>query len=764
MRIIFLVLISFLLLFAKERSNQEIYDIVKYFLKEHNITREIIMPNEHNNTIINFAVPKASIHLKSDVNKSIDVPIIIPQIKKEDKNSLDNNKTKNKKHYKIIKLRPTGWIIVSTEDIANPILGYSFDSDASDELPIEFKAWLNAINKDIEISKGLTYKDNIPLKDRSYKSYTYKAPLLGNINLGQKTPYNMYTPVIGGEHVPVGCVATAFVQIMKYYRWPKRSKGNHSYIWNNQRLYANFNTSYNYNSLESLAKLSYNLGVAFDMGYGLNGSGTVPTKDRLNRVSKSFGYIIPPLKKKSNYTRDEWDRFIKDSIDRGHPIYYQGLSSPTYGGHAFILDGYSYENNVKMYHFNWGWSGYYNGWFTLEPIRGYSLIRFPYSQRAIFNIRPKRSFNPSSTPSSNTSKKIATIIYPKNSMTIKHHKLTIKVDRQGLKRVQLLIYGYKKKGYLYNRYIKQDNIAIDIPRDETYLRITLISYKNNKVIGKKSIKVFVNDNKDFKKVKIKEFNKYINEQYKISWENSNNYKIKLIIYSYTLKKYIYQKYVTGNSKIVQIPANSGDIIVAIYAYDKNYNYIGRTFIFTTIKSKDNKEYKKLILSPKDNQVIYDKNITLNLNNNQKIRVGIYSYSLKRYIFDKFINKSKFSYIPPLNKDRFFIVAQIVKNGQVLKEDMVHIEFNKIATIERLNSSKYKDGHSIKVKVNTNGNSNVKLGVYSYTNKKYLFFKKVNNKKKYYLFIPKEDKCLVVQLVTYDKNNNYLNQDYRYLSY
>lgn len=47
-----------------------------------------------------------------------------------------------------------------------------------------------------------------------------KNPLL-SINWGQSYPYNSATPVINGTQCPTGCVATAAVQIMSYYRWPQ---------------------------------------------------------------------------------------------------------------------------------------------------------------------------------------------------------------------------------------------------------------------------------------------------------------------------------------------------------------------------------------------------------------------------------------------------------------------------------------------------------------------------------------------------------------
>lgn len=52
---------------------------------------------------------------------------------------------------------------------------------------------------------------------------------------------------------------------------------------------------------------------------------------------------------------------IQKELIAGRPVLYSGQS--TAGGHAFVLDGCD-END--MYHFNWGWSGYANGYYSLS--------------------------------------------------------------------------------------------------------------------------------------------------------------------------------------------------------------------------------------------------------------------------------------------------------------------------------------------------------------------------------------------------------------
>jgi hypothetical protein len=53
---------------------------------------------------------------------------------------------------------------------------------------------------------------------------------------------------------------------------------------------------------------------------------------------------------------------LRSELDAGRPIYYHGFGS---GGHAFNVDGYQGND---FFHFNWGWSGSYNGYYYLDNL------------------------------------------------------------------------------------------------------------------------------------------------------------------------------------------------------------------------------------------------------------------------------------------------------------------------------------------------------------------------------------------------------------
>ena len=64
------------------------------------------------------------------------------------------------------------------------------------------------------------------------------------------------------------------------------------------------------------------------------------------------------------YTRVEWEQLIKGQVDE-HPTLYYGYSASG-AGHAYVADGYGKYNEGLLFHFNMGWGGLCNGYYTLS--------------------------------------------------------------------------------------------------------------------------------------------------------------------------------------------------------------------------------------------------------------------------------------------------------------------------------------------------------------------------------------------------------------
>lgn len=220
---------------------------------------------------------------------------------------------------------------------------------------------------------------------------------------------------------PTGCVATAMGQIMKRWNWPPSGRGSHTwdppfpaygpytvdfgartYDWaimpNDVVPYVSgFEPAGN----REVAKLLRDIGVAVEMEYEPGGSGACLWQNSgspgycnigcsqtsfsrhggMKAFKDYFRYHTPTYTGKYCKTDAQWIALLKSELDAGRPILYEGSGS---GGHAFVCDGYDASNN---FHFNWGWDGSYNGYYSLTDLTPGSH-NYTSDQGALYNIRP----------------------------------------------------------------------------------------------------------------------------------------------------------------------------------------------------------------------------------------------------------------------------------------------------------------------------------------------------------------------------------------
>ncbi|MBO7618770.1 MAG: C10 family peptidase [Bacteroidales bacterium] len=285
---------------------------------------------------------------------------------------------------------PSGFVIVSADDCATPILGYSDEGQFdADDIPIQLQDYLQSFVEQMEygILNHLEADEDIAsqwalvqatghLIDQ--RAATTVAPLLTD-TWGQRCYYNNLCPEDSNgycEHVVTGCVATCFAQIMRYWGYPSVGMGSHSYKPNNYPTQTvNFGaTTYDWanmpNSLDAssspdqvnaVATLMWHCGVAVEMSYGPRESNASSTYIASSFVNY-FGYSDELSEvSRNDYSNAEWMAMMKSCLDLGRPIYYTGYEVNGSGGHAFVCDGY---NSNNLLHFNWGWNGINNGYFA----------------------------------------------------------------------------------------------------------------------------------------------------------------------------------------------------------------------------------------------------------------------------------------------------------------------------------------------------------------------------------------------------------------
>jgi len=311
--------------------------------------------------------------------------------------------------YYVFNLRNAGYVIVSADNSVTPVLGYSFDgvySQASQ--PPQFQGWMEGYAR--QIAWG--YRNHYRVRDDISDSWNLltsanpvtNAPLAPNTDVApllistwdQGFPYNMLCPADpggSGGKVWAGCVATAMSQIMYYYRWPVTGVGQHCYVpAGYPQQCADFaSTTYQWNEMMNVlstawndtagATLLWHAGISVDMMYGASGSGAY-SQDARNALVGTFKYTPnSSFIEKSNYSESQWSQIIRDNLDQKRPMYYDGYGT---GGHAFNLDGYQ---GTDFFHFNWGWSGSFNGYFYLNNLNP-GGDNFTQGQGAIVNLYP----------------------------------------------------------------------------------------------------------------------------------------------------------------------------------------------------------------------------------------------------------------------------------------------------------------------------------------------------------------------------------------
>lgn len=307
-----------------------------------------------------------------------------------------------------------GFIIVSGDNAAIPVLGYSLTKglDTNRIFPENMLFWLDGYRQQIfeirknkvkatEFIQNLWYGNSKNLRTTTSEV----LPLVKTI-WDQFPYYNELVPYDEDYKMlnSVGCMATAMAQIIKFWNYPTSGFGVHAYKHEKYGvLSADFgSTKYSLSSMPDsvsesnikVATLMYHCGVAVNMDYNIiSGSGSLmsfpdATLERTNAHTgfvSNFGYT-PSIKSlyRKDFSDNDWKNILINELDSGRPVLYGGFGVGY--GHAFICDGYNEEN---FFHFNWGWSGYGNGYFLSDALNPFPDYPFNLRQQILVGIRPK---------------------------------------------------------------------------------------------------------------------------------------------------------------------------------------------------------------------------------------------------------------------------------------------------------------------------------------------------------------------------------------
>ena len=278
--------------------------------------------------------------------------------------------------------KPCGFVIVSA---TGEVLAYSLHSNlpTSDELPDHIAYWIDLYNN----TTDYIIEHHLPNIRR--KAYRQEVEPLLTSAWGQGCFHNELCPATESgpcDHASAGCVAIAMAQILYYHKQPEIGNGAVSYTCQYGNLSANFGeTVYPWEEMVdtlhesnlATALLILHCGISVTMDYSPHSSGSSIGK-ALNAFQNHFLYPTSKFLQRYDSNDGEWLSIIKNNLDMHLPVYYRGISS--LGGHAFVCDGY---DSNGLFHFNFGWDGVADGYYTLEDPSGFAI-----DQAIIYDISP----------------------------------------------------------------------------------------------------------------------------------------------------------------------------------------------------------------------------------------------------------------------------------------------------------------------------------------------------------------------------------------
>ncbi|NTW24408.1 MAG: T9SS type A sorting domain-containing protein [Lentimicrobium sp.] len=307
----------------------------------------------------------------------------------------------------LIHCLPQGFVLVSDKTYHSPLIAWSDESNFG-----EGEAWesfLPILKKDLKL-RNQFYLQNEEELASNLDEWAYwmnpvkqtrlfeQWPPEGWSSTGgwlftkwtQSAPYNALCPIDGQTQIRsvAGCPATAMAQIVNFHH-----QLNETYFSDADDYYHNFGTGNTYwidNDWESRgfpswdqlnvyldtleahyesgitltnsdkAALTFACGVAAKQVYSSSGSGTFGVDQAFDAYIR-FGYSEARLDGPSN---PDLNTQLAQNIMLALPAHLALVNPEWTVGHNVVVDGY---NTDELYHFNFGWGGSANGWYTMPP-------------------------------------------------------------------------------------------------------------------------------------------------------------------------------------------------------------------------------------------------------------------------------------------------------------------------------------------------------------------------------------------------------------
>ena len=344
--------------------------------------------------------------------------------------------------YYVVYLAPSGFVIVSADDLIEPIIAFADDGtfDPSLDNPLgalvsqDLAGRVSAVRQ-LKRVAGMPAGQAAPAPQSNTQSKWDELTSFAEMAEGgldtmglsavadvrveplvqsrwsQSTEsgmscYNYYTPPYAPDtptNYPCGCVATALAQVLRFHEYPTAGIGAHNFIikvdgtpetawtrggdgtggpYNWHLMMLDPNSTITGAQREAIGALCYDAGLSVNMSYASDGSGTDTLKTR-DALTDLFGYHNAV----NGYHGDNdlgtaLNDMVNPNLDYGYPVII-GITGPS-DGHAVVADGYGYDASTLYHHLNMGWAGSDDAWYNLPDID--SSPAFTTVHKCVYNI------------------------------------------------------------------------------------------------------------------------------------------------------------------------------------------------------------------------------------------------------------------------------------------------------------------------------------------------------------------------------------------
>jgi len=230
----------------------------------------------------------------------------------------------------------------------------------------------NLIRDGVSTDKEYVLSDN-----ESQNCYVTKTPMLVT-NWGQSYMYNNYCKrgISKQKSAYTGCSNTAIAMIMTHNEYPELTINSTKLDWKKMKADT---TIYRLDS-NSQDQVALLLGYIFNNVTKITSkSFTLITPAQIAKLMRRLGYTNVDRMCGHNLSSNMIES-ISNMLKENKPVFISALPKKLAYAHSWVIDGAKYSGSDYLLHFNFGWQGSNNGYFSTEclnPAKGeYDEIGF----------------------------------------------------------------------------------------------------------------------------------------------------------------------------------------------------------------------------------------------------------------------------------------------------------------------------------------------------------------------------------------------------